>query len=530
MSDTFTKPLVDAETESIIARTALKYDLLPYASNPFPQSQPGRLAAVARIFGLDSVPLAEARVLELGCAAGGNIIPLAHRNPTARFIGIDLSRTQVAAGRSRIAGLGLTNIEIRCQSFTEIGSDVGKFDYIICHGVYSWVPAPVRVAILRIVNERLSERGIAYVSYNVLPGWRMLQAMRDIFLLHVPDSIAAPTRVTAARDLLSHLSGASRDAGPYKQVLAEWSLRLRDLPDDYIAHEFLEEINEPCTVSEFVGLAERHDLSYLGEVEISSMILDNQGAEAAVYIRERTGNNLLANEQMLDSLTGRTFRQSLLVSADRGARILRDLDVGRTSGLHFTCSGEVKAEAAEKGGKLSDPYGRSLATTSSPVFSCLQEFVRRFPASSCLDELIGAVPVAEQETVRNGLADALFKMVLVGMAAATAEKVAAKPAGEYPLACPLVRADVERGEAATTNLRHERVVIDPAARTVLPLMDGRHGIDDLARQLAKVAQAGKLTFNRDGRPVTGMAAIQDLANDFIHDTLAGIARSALLVG
>jgi 2-polyprenyl-3-methyl-5-hydroxy-6-metoxy-1,4-benzoquinol methylase len=84
--------------------------------------------------------------------------------PEARFVGVDLARTQVAAGRARIAKLGLTNIEILCQSFTELGDELGSFDYILCHGVYSWVPTAVQDAILRIIQARLSPVGVAYVS------------------------------------------------------------------------------------------------------------------------------------------------------------------------------------------------------------------------------------------------------------------------------------------------------------------------------------------------------------------------------
>src|SRR4051812_1758486 len=232
------------EVEAIIARTALKYDLLPYQSKAFPQSQPSRLAAIAQVFGLEAAPLETARVLELGCASGGNIIPHAVLHPNATFVGVDLARTQVAAGRARIARLGLTNVEIRCQSFTEIGAELGSFDYIICHGVYSWVPSAVQEAIFRIIRARLSPVGVACISYNVLPGWRMLQPLRDAFMLQVPDDVDSRGRVAKARELLGFLAESSPDKGPYGDMLRSWAARLATLPDDYIAHEFLEEMNQ----------------------------------------------------------------------------------------------------------------------------------------------------------------------------------------------------------------------------------------------------------------------------------------------
>ena len=220
------------DLEANIARTALKYDLLPYESKPFAQSQPARLGGLARLFALDVAPMENARILELGCASGGNIIPHAIRYPGAKFVGIDLARTQVAAGRARIARLGLTNIEILCQSFTEIGDELGEFDYIICHGVFSWVPAPVQDAIFRVIAARLSLVGVACVSYNVLPGWRMMQPLRDAFLLQVPDSVDSLGRVAKARELLNFLKEPNKaaDGKPIDFVLEQALKHLKGQP------------------------------------------------------------------------------------------------------------------------------------------------------------------------------------------------------------------------------------------------------------------------------------------------------------
>ncbi len=281
------------EIEAIIARTALKYDLLPYQSKAFAQSQPGRLGAIAQLFGLDVAPLANARVLELGCASGGNIIPHAVRYPDATFVGVDLARTQVAVGRARIAKLGLKNIEIRCQSFTEIGEELGSFDFVICHGVYSWVPTAVQDAIFKIIRARLSPVGVACISYNVLPGWRMMQPLRDAFLLEVADHVDSLGRVAKARELLAFLAAATPDKGPYGDMLRIWAERLSKLPDDYLAHEFLEEMNHPSTVRDFAANASRNGLGFLAECELASMILENYGTDVAQQVRARSGNDLV---------------------------------------------------------------------------------------------------------------------------------------------------------------------------------------------------------------------------------------------
>ncbi|HEX3495926.1 MAG TPA: methyltransferase domain-containing protein [Methylocella sp.] len=110
-----------ASISDSIARTAKNYDSVPYPSYPYPRLQPARLSAITRLLGLSTQPAATARTLEIGCAAGGHIIPLAAAAPRAYFVGIDVSPAQIGQGLARIERLGLTNIELRCRIVTDLG-------------------------------------------------------------------------------------------------------------------------------------------------------------------------------------------------------------------------------------------------------------------------------------------------------------------------------------------------------------------------------------------------------------------------
>jgi SAM-dependent methyltransferase len=515
------------EVEAIIARTALKYDLLPYQSRAFPQSHPSRIGAIARLFGLPTAPIETARVLELGCASGGNIIPHALACPRASFVGVDLARTQVAAGRARIAKLGLTNIEIRCQSFTEIGDELGSFDYILCHGVYSWVPPAVQDAILRIIRARLSPVGVAYVSYNVLPGWRMLQPLRDAFLLQVADEVDSLGRVAKARELLSFLAGATPDKGPYGDMLRSWSGRLETLPDDYVAHEFLEEMNQPSTVRDFAANAARNGLGFLAECDLASMILENYGAEVARQVRARSNNDLVESEQYLDLLSGRTFRQSLIVASERQATLNRVLKPAGIAPFHFLTQSGTRVE--EKGGQyvVTDISGRSLSTSSRAVAEGIGHLIAAFPSSSSLDDCIDAV-TDDEGAAREMVADALYRMLLVGMVTLSSEPVRAGRGGDRPEAIRLARADAVEGGLSTTNLRHETVTLDPATRVLLPAMDGSLDRPALARRLAAEAVAGRIAFTRNGETVSDAEVIRQVATEHLTTLLEGMANAGLL--
>lgn len=522
-----TKTKDAGDLEAIIARTALKYDLLPYESKPFPMSQPARLGAMAQLFGLEAAPLETARVLELGCAAGGNIIPHAARYPKAEFVGVDLARTQVAAGRSRIKAMGLENIEILCKSFTEIGEELGAFDYIICHGVYSWVPPQVQDAIMKVIRARLSPVGIACVSYNVLPGWRMMQPLRDAFLLAVPDGVDSLGRVAMAREMLSFMAKSSPDKGPYGETIRNWSQRLANLPDDYIAHEFLEECNDPCLIRDFSNAAGVHGLGYLGECEFSSMIAENYGSELAEGLRARGGNDLVASEQWLDILTGRTFRQSLLIAGERMSGVNRALTPESIERLHFVLpsNGVLKRDGDITTFSLAD--GRSITSTFTNVGTMFEKMGANHPGSSSLDSLTEGA----DDQARAEMRDALYRMAMSGMLFLQSEPVnCTVKAGDKPLASPVARADAEARSAFTTNARHESVALDAGALVVLPLMDGEHTIADLEGALLEAAQNGALTFARDGAAVTETRALKALVAEHLPNSIAGITGAGLLLG
>jgi len=197
-----------------MAANTYSYDELPYDSHPFVQTTPSRLATVATLFGMNPVPIDKCRVLELGSAAGGNIAPLAELYPDSEFVGVDLSARQIADGQKVVQAAGLKNITLRHASITDVDESYGKFDYIICHGVFSWVPDPVRQKILAVSAALLNPQGVAYVSYNTYPGWHMRGMIRDMMRFHAMLFDTPARRVEQARALLDFLAqSAKNDTG-----------------------------------------------------------------------------------------------------------------------------------------------------------------------------------------------------------------------------------------------------------------------------------------------------------------------------
>jgi SAM-dependent methyltransferase len=272
------------------------YDRVPYPGHPFAQTHPDRLATVATLFGLRPAAPASCRVLELGCGDGGNLVPMAYGLPSSTFTGIDLAPTAIAHAEELARELGLENLSLREGDVTAL-DDLGTFDYIVCHGVYSWVEPRVRDALLAICRDHLAPHGVAYVSYDVLPGGHMREITRQMLRWHLRDIDDPAERIGQARALLTAVSEAG-------QPQAEWALRQSD---PALFHDELAEHHEAVLFTDFVDHAARHGLAFLAEADVHEM-------QAGVLPPELTGDPI-GREQYLDFFTGRMFRQTLLCHA-----------------------------------------------------------------------------------------------------------------------------------------------------------------------------------------------------------------------
>lgn len=171
------------------------YDEVPYPGGVFPSTHPEHLATIASLYGMDPVPVDRCRVLELGCGFGANLLPMAFHYPQAKFVGIDLSGSSVARGQKDISALSLSNAELHHLDILDVGPDFGEFDYIISHGVFSWVPDIVRNKILAVFKANLSPQGVCYVSYNAYPYSHARNLARDMVLFHTRGMSDSRTRL-----------------------------------------------------------------------------------------------------------------------------------------------------------------------------------------------------------------------------------------------------------------------------------------------------------------------------------------------
>ena len=246
---------------------AATYDAIPYPGQPFAQTHPDRLATLAALFGLEAAPPASCRLLEIGCGDGGNLLPMALGLPEASFVGFDASPAAIARARDGAAEAGLRNVRFEDVAIEDFDVEPGAFDYVVAHGVFSWVPAPVREQLLALCRRALADRGIAYVSYNALPGARVPQTLRELLELHLDGIDDAAERIAGARRLLALLSGDNEQA----TVLGPEAASLLGRSDALLFHDALSPVNDAFFFHEFAALAAGHRLQYLAEANVIEM-------------------------------------------------------------------------------------------------------------------------------------------------------------------------------------------------------------------------------------------------------------------
>lgn len=350
-------------------RTGATYDETPYESYTYPHTHPEQQAIVAKLFGFKPVDLEKARVLELGCAGGGNILPLAIDFPNAEFYGIDLSPVQIDEANRHKTALELSNITFEALDIMDIGPKHGKFDYIICHGVFSWVPDFVRDKILKICRDNLSPNGLACISYNVMPGWAAQKVLRDMMILHTQKIEDQAQKIAQAKLLVDFLARFMPQGTPMQQAVLNVHNKFQSPgTDSYVLHEYLEPNNNQFYFTAFAETLQAHDLKYVGDSELNFMFTGNLGPEADQALKKIT--DPIAREQYIDFITNRQFRLSIVTpqNAEQKAPTLDIVDE-----LYFTTDLKcVSDQLDDKGFMTFEKDGRGMfAKIGDPVSQTL---------------------------------------------------------------------------------------------------------------------------------------------------------------
>jgi SAM-dependent methyltransferase/methyltransferase-like protein len=547
------------------------YDEIPYPARAFSQTHPARLSTLARLFGMTPADPRRCRVLELGCGAGGNLIPMAVGLPESRFLGIDLAERPIAEGRALVEETGLKNIELRREDIMEFPSDAGLFDFIIAHGVYSWVPAEVRERLLALAAAHLAPRGVALVSYNAYPGGHERNMLREMMRFHVRAAEDPRERIAQARALLKFLADSQTEDDHYARLLKGEYARVLKYPDEHLYHDDLADINEHFYFIQFAEDAARHGLQYLCEAyyERTHHRWRPQGAPDPLADLNDTP---LLREQYGDFVNCCRFRLTLLCRDDvKLERIQRpeqmrefffsgpisplapEGDAAASSADQSAATpggADAAANAVAKVAAGTDPcadartdarmefvgFGATRIESASPLAKAA--FLRlgeRWPAPASFDELLDAARSLlgrdDEGDTRERDAEELCVVLLTAYASGFLELGGYKPAfvtqvSERPSVSAFARAEARRG-THITNMRHAMIKLEgPLTRRLVQLLDGTRDRAALVSELKTFVESGE-AFGQEGE-AEAQEVLKSLPEQ-LEVNLKGLADYGLLV-
>ncbi|MBX3189732.1 MAG: class I SAM-dependent methyltransferase [Labilithrix sp.] len=433
------------------------YDEVPYDTEANPEAHPRSMATLGRLFGIETAPPSTARVLEIGCGDGEHMIGAASYLPGAAFVGFDLSREAVARGVAIAEASGAQNVAIHARDVRDVRatSAFGVFDYVVAHGVYSWVPEPIRADVLAVIRASLAPSGVAFLSVNALPGWELRRALRVLMREAAAAHADPAAKVTAALALVDDLAALTGEG--FTAVLAEAAREYRahvtratppDAPfSRYVFHDLLAYCNDPFSAAELEARARGAGLAIVCETPLFASRARAPALPGGIAAEmERTGSPFLQVLLCRDDVARRAEPD---VAAIEAMHLWADL-APADAGVHRTTTGAL-LRAAE-GSAL------ARAALAAPGFVAVRD-------------------LADGEE-RTKLAHDLFVASCEGILSIATEPAPIAGAGEKPRVAPHVRARaasaVARGaeSAVLTSALHRSFRVPRGELAVIAALDG----------------------------------------------------------
>jgi methyltransferase-like protein len=406
----------------------------------------------------------------------------------------------------------------------------------------------VQDKILAICRDHLSPHGVAYVSYNVFPGWHDKLRVREMVLHHVRAVPDARERIRKCREYVKLLADLVAPPGDtelsaYGAVLRGEAELVASQDDDYIFHEYLEDSNWPVYFHEFAARVERHGLTYLADADRGLKTLETFMPHAA-EIAKQTTSGLVEFEQFFDFLSNRTFRSSLLVHA--AAPVDRSVPGQRLRRLFVRSALRPTDPAADLTRAMFDSYSTegspNTYSTSHPVTkAALQVLANAHPRALPFMDLVGqacALAYADPAMAHSRVllareAEALGLNLLQGYTYdstlidlhAIGPALATLPA-QRPVALPSARFQ-SMFSHNVSNPYHHHIQLDTLSWYVLPFLDGTQDRESLtnlvlANQTLAVEKGGEELTDPDQK----RAATMDKVDTCLHN----LAHLGLLIG
>lgn len=511
------------------------YDRVAYPTMAHPQTFVEGLAVKALLRGMDPAPPEQARVLELGCGDGFNLAAMAALYPDAAYTGIDYSQATIERGQAMLQELSKTQVHLEAGDIRTLNPDLGQFDYIIAHGVYSWVPETVRDALLATLSRHLSPQGVAFVSYLALPGGYLREMVRCMVRFHTREETGIRERTAQARALMKFLANASDEPNAYTQWVRTEAKLLEHHTDEAFFHDELSDESKPLLFIEFLEQANRHGLRFLCEAEYITPVAQRLTEQTRAHLKPLESNRVLL-EQYLDFIEGRRFRQTLLCRPGNGEQ----LDPAKLDRLHVAARAKlVGSSTGLKSSEVMELRGQKnafLSANTPAEKAVLLELVAENGGSLPFPELLARVRRRLSEAALGFTTEDEGKLRLYLIRAAVPGMIdllwnPSRHAVEIPArpqAHPFSHWSLERGAPAVFSFLGQFVEVEGAlGRQLLKLLDGTRDHAALLREIRTFLARESLESVPTGASNLPSPDAPDLA-DQLEKSLRGLVELGLI--
>ncbi|MCB1458247.1 MAG: methyltransferase domain-containing protein [Nitratireductor sp.] len=242
----------------------------PYISRYFDLQSPSRMRYSALCAGFaDFLPGKAFKYCELGCGNGLTAIVLAALYPDCEFVGIDLNPEHIENAAALASRCGLSNTRFIQADFVEaMNMDLPQFDYVTIHGVYSWVDLEIREQMMALTRKLLARTGIAYVSYNAMPGWAAKEPLWRLVNTYIHGREGSSTnRTRQGLDFLDFLSETNSPFFSQNPSSRDHLAFLKGEDLNYVSHEYCNDQLKPCYAADVFSHAARYGLTFLAQSE-----------------------------------------------------------------------------------------------------------------------------------------------------------------------------------------------------------------------------------------------------------------------
>jgi methyltransferase-like protein/2-polyprenyl-3-methyl-5-hydroxy-6-metoxy-1,4-benzoquinol methylase len=519
--------------------SAAAYDEVLYPPAVHVHTHIDRLATVGKLRGMHPTPIDHCRVMELGCGAGTNLISMAFNFPESKFEGIDIAHKPIKTGEKTIQELGLKNIQLHRFDLSQANKErFGSFDYIIAHGVYSWVPASVRERILAGCREMLDEHGIAYISYNAYPGNHLRDLARGIIRFHAAHFKNPTEKIRQARGILQFLAESTPEPDAYITALRAEFERACKYKDEAFYHDDLAEISQSFYFHEFIRDAERHGLQYLGEATPNEVDREKVTTEVLSKLKELEAGSEIIREQYKDFVLGCPFRRNLLCHQEvalaprRLQRVVNELYVA-CEALPIQLEGKSDSTVFRRpaGSELESAYPLMVA-----ALKCIcSEWPCAIPVATALEKarasLDGTIELSSPEEDAAMLADGLLGAYERGfLQLQVGPRAIVNQISNHPMSSMLARFQLKEGDLATSQLHKLVRLEDPLTRQMVQLLDGSRDLESIASELLELIRSGQIDIHQKGERMSDPQSIATFVTHRVPEVLQALLREGLIIG